>query len=56
MKRDFNSFFYKRRNGSTRIGTPMNCPRCGQNFGPNSSYNTVIFIDFIDRIISLIGQ
>jgi E3 ubiquitin-protein ligase HUWE1 len=41
MKRDFNSWVYKRRNGNTRIGSGMNCPKCGIFFHGNTSYNTV---------------
>lgn len=41
MKKEFNSWYYHRRTGTVRIGSPMQCPKCGMNFHGNTTYNTV---------------
>jgi hypothetical protein len=41
MKKEFNTWYYRRRTGGVRIGTGLQCPKCGTYFGPNSSYTTV---------------
>lgn len=41
MKKEFNSWYYKQRNGTVRIGSPIQCPKCGLTFQATASYNTV---------------